>query len=287
MHFTNPQFLRQLRFWLISLSCLAALSSSAFAATQYALLNPIEARGDALTVRADYVDLVTPGAGVSRGAIPASDARHYRRVFSDQNKQLRRLTLSASTRVTLLTYPNLAPKTASLDTLQQLLENDEALPSEFETLWNQERVFALELNGSVVTSIAHVNPRAVTGVYTQAVLISKPSSFVTGAKLLLDFVEVMTTERDMRRVQQTMEQNPAGILVSNRNPQIRGFTLSATTRIRVLKNALEYRLVTPKQLEAGLNGQDLGWRFDWDTPFEARLSDVTNTVLELRQVYLP
>jgi hypothetical protein len=287
MHWTNSHGFRHFRSWLIALSCATALASSAYAQTQYALLNPIEARGDALTVQADYVDLVSSAVGVSRGAIPASDARHYRRVFSNQNKQLRRLTLSAKVRVTLLTYPSLAPKTASLDALQQMLENDEALPSEFETLWAEARVFALELNGAVVTSIAQVNPRAVTGVYTQAVRISKNSGFVTGAKLLLDFVEVFTSEREMRRVGQTMEQNPAGILVSNRNPQLRGFTLAATTRIRVLKNAGEYIAVTPKQLEAGLNGQDFGWRFDGDTPFTARLSDVTNTVLELRQVYLP
>ena len=258
------------------------LAASAHAQPQYAELVKLERNGNTWTVQADYVDLVTPQEAIKRNAIRAVDARQYKMVFSNQNPRLRQLSLRPDAKISLLTFPNLTAKTATIPNLKQMLEGSEALPSEYEV----GKVFALQLRGDTITGIEQVNTRAVTGVFEQAVLISRQTTFKP-LKLVLDFVNAYTTDREMRRDGKTMEDNPAGLMISNRSPELRRFEFSRQGRIRLLKDASEYGEFTVAQLEAGLNGQRFGWVFDWDTYFYATISDVTGEVLELRQGYLP
>ncbi len=265
---------------LLSSLTFLGITSSATAQTQYAYLNKLEK----LSLQTDNVDLVAPNVAVSRGVIPVTDARHYKMVFANQNPALRTYTLTAKTTVSLLTFPNLAAKTTSLENLRLMIDNSESLPSEFDTSSN---IFALTLSGNTVSKIVQVNTRAVTGVFDQAVYISKQSS-ISALKFMLDFVYAYTTEREMKRDGQTMNDNPGGLYISNNNPALRSFSLAKNGRIRLLKNAGEYVTATPKQLEDGLNGKSEGfYYFTWETHFEATISDVTGEILELKQGYEP
>jgi hypothetical protein len=254
------------------------LSSSAFAQSEYAVLSKLENN----TIQTDKVELVTPQVAVSRGAIPASDARHYKQVFSNQNPQLRQYKVSPQAKVTLLTFPNLTPKTASLETLKQQLEFNERLPSEF----FGGDLFALTISSGTITAFSQVNTRAVTGVYQQAVLISKQSTF-NPFRLVLDFVNAYSTNREMARIGKTMEDAPGGLYISNTNPALRTFNFAKNGRIKLLKSVGEYINATPADLQAGLNGKNFGWGFDWDTYFQTLISDVSGEVIELEQGYTP
>ena len=262
---------------LICLSSLAVFSTAA-AQVQYAQLANFKGN----TIQADFIDLVTPQVAVSRQTIPASDAVHYKAVFSNQNTQLRDFALSPKATVTLLTFPSLAPKNTTLENLRLLLENSDLLPSEFEI----SSIFALKITGTTITSLTQVNTRAVTGVFEQGVLISKKTIF-NPLTLRLDFIYMYSSQREMKRDGQTMDNNPGGLYISNNNPALRSFAFAQSGRIRLLKNASEYIIVTPQQLEAGLNGRDFGWLFSWETYFYATISDKTGQVLELRQGYIP
>ncbi|MFN3265446.1 MAG: hypothetical protein ACK41E_01270 [Deinococcales bacterium] len=255
------------------------VGSSALAQSEYAILSKLVGN----TIQADKVELVTPQVAASRGAIPASDARHYKKVFVNQNPALRQYTISAKVKVTLLTFPNFVPKTTTLATLKLQLENSEKLPSEF----LGGNLFALTLSGNSITAIREVNTRAITGVFEQAVLIARQTTF-NPFRLVLDFVFVYSSEREMRRDGQSMEQHPAGLYISNNNPALRSFAFAKDGRILLLKNVGAYISVGSSDLRAGLDGtKEFGWGFDWNTPFQASISDVSNEVLELRQIYLP
>jgi hypothetical protein len=252
--------------------------SSAAAQTQYAILSEFEKN----TLQADHVDLVSPKIAVSRGDIRAADARHFKAVFSNQNPLLRTYKVSPKASVSLLTFPSLIAKNTSLENLRLMLSNSDDLPSEFETT----PIFALSLSNGVITAIKQVNTRVFTGVYEQAVLFSKKTVF-NPLKLLLDFVNVYGSDREMRRVGQSMNDNPGGLMISNTNAALRKFNFAKDGRIRLLKSASEFSYVTPKELEAGLNGKDFGWLFGWETYFYAIISDLTGEVFELRQGYTP
>jgi hypothetical protein len=270
------------RFLTLILLIILAANSSAAAQTQYAYLSELERTPSGWRVQADYVDLVTPKVAVSRGAIAASDARHYKAVFSNQSNKQRFLTVSSSATAKLLTFPSLAPKNAKLETLGQMLNGSEDLPSEFEA----GSLFALKFKGSSVVAFSQVNARAVTGVYDQGVLISKKTVF-SSRRFVLDFVNVYTSEREVQRDGKTGIDMPSGLYISNNNLALRTFNLSPTGRIKLLKNAGQSFNATLAQLEAGLNGQDFGWRFDWENYFYAQISDITGEILELRQGYVP
>ena len=252
--------------------------SSAVAQTQYAILSNFEKN----TLQADHVDLVSPKIAVSRGEITAVQARHHKAVFSNQNPLLRTYSVSPKASVSLLTFPSLTAKNTSLENLRLMVSNSDDLPSEFEST----PIFALSISNGTITAIKQVNTRAITGVYEQAVLISKQTVF-NPFKLVLDFVNVYGSEREMRRVGQTMNDNPGGLMISNTNAALRTLNFAKDGRIRLLKSASEFMFVSPKQLEAGLNGKDFGWGFDWGTYFYAIISDVTGEIFELRQGYLP
>ena len=252
--------------------------SSAVAQTQYAILSNFEKN----TLQADHVDLVSPKVAVSRGEIPAIQARQFKAVFSNQNPLIRSYVVSPKASVSLLTFPSLTAKTTTLENLRLMVSNSDDLPSEFEST----PIFALSISGGVVTAIKQVNTRVFTGVYEQAVLISKKTVF-NPLKLVLDFVNVYGSDREMRRVGQTMNDNPGGLMISNTNAALRNFNFAKDGRVRLLKSASEFMFVTPKELEAGLNGKDFGWLFDWETYFYAIISDVTGEVFELRQGYVP
>lgn len=255
------------------------LGSSAFAQNEYAVLSKLVGN----TIQKGKVELITPQVAVSRKVIPASDARHYKMVFANQNPALRQYALSPNAKVTLLTFPNLAPKAATLATLKLQLENSEQLPSEF----FGGSLFQITLAKNTITAISEVNTRAITGVFEQAVYLSKQSTF-NPFKLVLDFVFAYTTEREMQRDGQKMEDNPSGLYISNNNPGLRTFAFAKNGRIRLLKNPSEYVNVSATDLQAGLNGtKEFGWGFSWDTHFYASISDVTGEVLELRQGYEP
>ncbi len=256
-----------------------ALCSSAAASSQYAYLTDFKSN---LTIQADNTELVKPSVAVARGRLPSSDARHYKMIFSDQVKGFETLKISPKASVTLLTFPSLAPKSTSLENLRLMLNDDEALPSEFERSY----IFKYTLTGKIVTSIAQVNTRALTGVYEQAVLISKKSN-ISARKFVLDFVNVYTTNREMRRAGQTMDDNPGGLSISNTNPLLRNFNLAKNAQIKLLKTVGETFNATLAQLEAGLNGQGTGYFFSWETHFNATISDITSEILELRQGYEP
>jgi hypothetical protein len=266
----------------IMLAVLFALGSSALAETRFAYLSDLGKEANVWQVQADYVDLVTPKVAVARGAIAAVDARQYKAVLSNQNTMLRDLRVISTARVTLLTFPGLTTKSANLTRLQQMLDGDEALPSEFET----GKLFKLTIERGAITAFEQVNTRALTGVYEQAVLITKKTTF-SPPKFVLNFVNVYTSDREMRRAGTSMESNPAGIYISNSNPTLRTFKLAKNGRVRLLKTAGEYVNATLKQLQDGLNGQALGWPLNWDTYFQTVISDVTGEILELRQGYLP
>jgi hypothetical protein len=262
---------------LIALTLLIC-SSSAYAQSEYAKIWGLEKN----TIQINQISLVTPQVAVSRGLIPATDARHYKKVFTNQNPEKIEYTLSPKVKITLLTFPNQKPKVTSLDNLKLQVNRSEKLPSEF---WAGD-TFQITRSGKAVTAITEVNTRAVTGVYQQAVVISKQTSF-NPLKLMLDFVFLYGENREMKRDGKTMEDAPGGLYVSNNNPALRSFVFAKDGRIQLLKNAGEYASVTAADLKAGLEGKDFGWSFDWDTPFYATISDVTAEVLELRQVYLP
>jgi hypothetical protein len=270
------------RFFGLVLLIAFVMTSSATAQTQYAYLSELERTASGWRVQADYVDLVSPKVAVSRGAIAASDARHYKAVLSNRNDQRRGLTMSSVANVQLLTFPNFALKTARLETLMQMLSDSQDLPSEFES----GKLFALRFKGSSVIGLQQVDTRAVTGVYDQGVLISKKTVF-SSRKFVLDFVDVYTSEREAQRDGKTGIDMPSGLYISNKNPALRNFVFSSSGRIKLLKSAGETFSATLKQLEAGLNGQDFGWRFDWENYFYAKISDVTGEILELRQGYVP
>ncbi len=253
--------------------------SGAAANSQYAYLTDFKTN---LTIQADTTELVKPSVAVARGQLPSGDARHYKMIFSDRVKGFETLKISPKAKVTLLTFPSLAPKATSLENLRLMLSGDEALPSEFERSY----IFKYTQTGKIVTSIAQVNTRAVTGVFEQAVLISKKSN-ISARKFVLDFVNIYTTSREMQRAGQTMDDNPGGMSISNTNPLLRTFSLAKSGRIKLLKTVGEYFNATLAQLEAGLNGQTLGYFFSWETHFYATISDVTNEMLELKQGYEP
>jgi hypothetical protein len=252
--------------------------SSAAAQTQYAILSNFEKN----TLQADHVDLVTPKIAVSRGEITAIQARQFKAVFSNQNPLLRSYSISPKASVSLLTFPNFASKNTTLENLRLMVSNSDDLPSEFEST----PIFALSISNGTIMAVKQVNTRVMTGVYEQGVLISKQTVF-NPLKLMLDFVNVYSTDREMRRVGQSMNDNPGGLMISNTNAALRSFNFAKDGRIRLLKSASEFMFVTPKDLEAGLNGKEFGWTFDWDTYFYAIISDVTNEVFELRQGYTP
>ncbi len=256
--------------------------SSATAQTQFAYLSELNIKGSSITLKADATELVKPSVAVARGQLPKAWARHYKMIFSDSAKGFATLNVSPKAKVTLLTFPNLAPKITSLENLRLMLSGDEALPSEFERSY----IFQLIQSNNIVTSISQVNTRAVTGVYEQAVLIAKQSKISAG-KFVLDFVNIYTTDREMRREGQSMNDNPSGLYISNTNPLLRTLNFSSNGQIQLLKNASDYSNVNLKDLEAGLNGKEFGWTFSWETYFYATISDVTNEILELRQGYTP
>jgi hypothetical protein len=261
------------------LIALCLFCSSAFAQTEYAELFKLEKN----TVQADKVELVTPQVAVSRGVIAVGDARQYKMVFANQNTQRRTYTISPKVSITLLTFPNLTPKTATLETLKQQISYDEKLPSEF---WGGQ-LFALTLSGSAITAIREVNQKAITGVYKQAVYISKQSTF-SPFKLVLDFVFAYSTEREMKRDGKTMQDNPGGLYISNNNPALRTFAFAKNGKIELLKNAGEYITVSTLDLQAALNGtKEFGWSMGWETHFYATISEVTGEVFVLQQGYEP
>ncbi len=266
----------------LMIAALLALSSSALAQTRFAYLSDLEKQINTWRVQADYVDLVMPKVAVARSAIAANSARHYKAVLSNQNAMLRDLRVDSNARVTLLTFPSFATKGANLTRLQQMLDGDEALPSEFES----GTLFKLTIQRDVITVFEQVNARALTGVYEQAVLITRKTTFAL-LRFVLDFVNVYTSDREMRRDGTSLQSNPAGIYISNNNPALRTFTLAKNGRVRLLKTAGEYVNATLKQLQDGLNGQASGWPLNWDTYFYATISDITGEILELRQGYLP
>lgn len=257
-----------------------ALFSSAAAQSSYAYLSDLKL-GANPTVQADNTELVKPSVAVARGRLASTDARHYKMLFLDRVKGFETLKISPKARVTLLTFPNLVPKTASLEYLRLMVSGDDALPSEFEIGY----VFKYTLTNNVVASVTQVNTRAVTGVFEQGVFISKKTVF-RPLNLVLNFVNVYTTEREMRRDGQTMETNPSGLIISDKNPLLRSFKLAQSGRIKLLKSNSEYVNATSAQLEAGLGGRGSGWDFS-ENYFYATISDVTNQVLELKQGYTP
>lgn len=261
------------------LSSLAFFSSAA-AQSSYAYLSDLKL-GANPTVQADVTELVKPSVAVARGRIPSSDARHYKMLFSDRVKGFETLKVSPKASVTLLTFPSLIAKTASLEHLRLMVSGDDALPSEFQIGY----VFKYTLTNNVVTNITQVNTRAVTGVFEQGVFISKATSF-RPLNLMLNFIDVYTTEREMRRDGKTMENNPSGLSISDKNPLLRSFKLAQQGRIKLLTTNLEYADATSAQLEVGLSGRGSGWDFS-ETYFYATISDVTNEVLELKQGYTP
>jgi hypothetical protein len=278
-------------WWLVLLVVTGSLANAQGIGERYALLRDLQSNGRVWSAQADFVDLLEPRVAVSRGSIPASDAVHYARVFSNQNAQLRRVTFTGNVRVSLLTYPELRPRTATMTNLKQLLEFSENLPQAFEHINGSSFNDLLLLKftkGGLVSSVEQINLRRLTGVYVQPALIGKASSFVVPERFVLDFVELLTSDRELRRFGLTMNNDaPSGIYIRNANPQLRSFSLARGARVRLLKNAGAYFIATPAQLEAGLRGRDYGWRFAWDTPFNALISDVTGQILELKQQYLP
>jgi hypothetical protein len=253
--------------------------SNAFAQSEYAELFNLEKN----TVQVDKVELVKPQVAVSRGVIAAADARQYKMVFANQNTQRRTYTISPKVSISLLTFPNLTPKIATLEILKQQITFNEKLPSEF---WGGQ-LFALTLSGNTITAIREVNQRAVTGVYRQAVYLSKQTTF-NPLKLVLDFVFAYTTEREMKRDGKTMDDNPGGLYISNNNPALRTFQFAKDGKIELLKNAGEYVTVSSADLQAALNGtKEFGWGMSWQTHFYATISEVSAEVFVLQQGYEP
>jgi hypothetical protein len=258
------------------------LFATSVQAQQYAKLSKLERKGSVWTIQADYVDLVTPKVAVARGTIAAADARQYKAVFSNQNPQQREFTVSENATVSLMTFPDLIQKNAGFKDFRAMLEGSEDLSSEFEI----GSLFVITLSGKQIVSLGQVNTRAITGVYEQVAFISKQTTFST-AKLVLDFVYLYTTERELRRDGTNFEQNPAGLYISNKNPELRSFTFAQNGRVRLLKNSNDYVKYGLPQLEQGLNGKDFGWPFSWETYFYATISVVTGEILEIKQGYVP
>jgi hypothetical protein len=265
-------------FLLLISSYLLSTPAMAAQIKQFAILSAFEK----LSLQADHVDLVSPKIAVSRGEIPASQARQFKAVFSNQNPKQRTYVINPKASVALLTFPSLTPKNTSLENLRLMLSGSDKLPSEFEIT----PIFELTISNGIVSRISQINTRIYTGVYEQAVLISKQTVF-NPFKLTLDFVNVYGSEREMRRVGQSMNDNPGGLMISNTNATLRTFKFAKDGRIRLLRSASEFMYVSPKELEAGLNGQSFGWLFSWETYFYAIISNVTNEVFELRQGYTP
>jgi hypothetical protein len=263
-----------------------AFFSSAAAQTSFAYLSDLKL-GANPTVQAYNMELVKPSVAVARGQIPSSDARHYKMVFLDQLNDFQTLKVSPKASVTLLIFPNLTPKTASLEHLRLMLNGDDALPSEFEV----GNTFKYTLTNQVITSITQINTRTVTGVFEQAVMISIGKTF-RPLKLVLNFVNIYTTKREARRVGKIISDNyPPSWIISDQNSLLRSFKLAQNGRIilfsstiPLIEGCLSGVDATLAQLEKGLNGKGTGWDFP-DLPFWATISDVTNEVLELRQTY--
>jgi hypothetical protein len=266
---------------LLILSSLLLFATAA-QAQQYAELSKLERKGNVWTVQADYVDLVTPNVAVARGAIPASDARHYKAVFSNQSTQKREFTVSENATVSLMTFPDLIQKNAKFKDFRAMLEGSDDLPSEFVI----GSLFVIKLSGKQIVSLGQVNTRAITGVYEQVGFISRKSTF-SAAKLVLDFAYLYTTERELRRDGTNFDLDPSGLYISNKNPELRSFTFAKNARVRLLKDSSDYATYGLSQLEEGLNGKDFGWPFGWETYFYATISVVTGEILEIKQGYVP
>jgi hypothetical protein len=162
-----------------------------------------------------------------------------------------------------------------------MLRGDERLPADLETTG----VFQVTQNASgIVTAIAAVNERQLTGVYQQAAYLSKQTTF-SSPRLVLDFVLLLTTDREMRRVGQTMEQNPSGAYISNTNPRLRTFAFARDGKVSFLRGATPVT-ATWQRLDAALNGSNV-YSLSWDSYFQATISDLTDEVFKLEQGYTP
>jgi hypothetical protein len=80
---------------------------------------------------------------------------------------------------------------------------------------------------------------------------------------------------------------PSGFKFVNQNPLIRTFNFTKNTKILVLKNAGQYRQITPTEFIQARAGKNFGWAFDKTNPFYVKVDENKKTVLELKQFYLP
>jgi hypothetical protein len=250
---------------------------------QYAELRALSNQKTGWELQFDAVDLVAPAVAVSRGSIRPEDARHYKAVLSNQNPQVRNIRVSSTAKVTLLTFPAWQPKITSLATLQQMVEFDEALPSEYE----YSPTFALSIEGNQVVAIEQVNERSLSGVLRQAVFVNRQSKLAQ-SQLTLDYINVYTQAREMRRDGRTIDDFPGGLYLSNTNPQLRSFLWANTGQVWLFKAATNHVPVTWSQFADALAGKfSTGVYVDWDSYFWVKISDQTNQAFELKQGYTP
>jgi hypothetical protein len=257
------------------------LASPARAATlPLATLSDLQRGQVGWTLSATWQELIPSAVAVKRGNLTPSRARQYKALVVQRNKAAVKLAVSPKVRISLLTNPNFKPQPASLEQLRQLLSGSEDLPLQYEVT----TLFALSLTGQTVTAITAVDQRVVTGVYTQAVYIDRRSA-LSKFEFTLDFVTLCTTDREMRRVGQTMEGNPGGLYIANTNALLRRFTLASDASLSLLNGVTPYR-VTLRQLEAALRGGS-GSGVSWNSYFLATISDLTGEVFEFSQGYTP
>lgn len=99
------------------------------------------------------------------------------------------------------------------------------------------------------------------------------------ATLTLDYVEI----RDCTAVDCDTD-----FEIVNTNPAVRRFTMSASTRILLLKDASgETFRASLTQLIDARKGKNLGWTLSKDDPMNFTVDENTRVMTEIRQLYFP
>ncbi len=132
--------------------------------------------------------------------------------------------------------------------------------------------------GVSVGSLVGVAPSpASAAVVKRSAKIVSITRFNTQTSFALDYVDIVEcTDCD------------SGFEIRNVNPKIRSFNTTPTTRIVLLKDAEKTFTVSLAKFREARDGKDIGqYPFERRQPFEFRLDETKQTIVEIRQLYFP
>ncbi len=115
-------------------------------------------------------------------------------------------------------------------------------------------------------------------VVKKAAIIVSITRFNTQTSFALDYVDIVPCKGEC----------DLDFEISNVNPKIRSFNTTPSTRIVLLKDPEKTFTVTLAKFREARNGKDVGqYSFSPDQPFEFRLDEKKQTIVEIRQLYFP